>query len=180
MQRRTFLQLVGAASLAPAALAQDQSDQSATVLYSDRATPVAPVRRSPTDPATLWVRQQDLPRINDFEIKPEGACRADLCIPIASDMLRDDYFNLTAFAARIRQAVPYFRLDHFNSTGNIFQQRFIIIRTFGIRRRVHNRLPSKLAQVLNKLQPALYTRTTGWWPVVSNDEDLFMRSNHLT
>ncbi len=105
MQRRTFLQLVGAASIAPAALAQDSSEPSATVLFADRATAVAPVRHDPTDPATLWVRQQDLPRINDFEIKPEGACRADICIPIARDMLRGGYFNLSAFAGKIRQAV---------------------------------------------------------------------------
>src|SRR5688500_15436506 len=104
MQRRTFLQLMGAASLAPGALGQDSPDLSATVLYGDRATAVAPVRRDPNDPATLWVRSQDLPRINDFELKPEGACRADLCIPVAAEMLRDGYFNLTAFARKVRQA----------------------------------------------------------------------------
>ena len=57
----TFLELVGAASFALTALAQDSSEPSATVLFADRATAVAPVRHDPNDPATLWVRQQDLP-----------------------------------------------------------------------------------------------------------------------
>ena len=105
MQRRTFLQLVGAGSLAPAALTQEATEPSATVLFGDRATRVSPVGRDPSDPAKLWVRTPDLPRINDFEIKPEGACRADVCIPIAAGMLRDGYFDLTAFAGKIRQAV---------------------------------------------------------------------------
>ena len=104
MERRTFLQLVGAASIAPPAFAQEPPP-SATVLYGDRASTVSPVRVDPKVPSTLWVRRQDLPRINDFEIKPEGACRADICIPITGEMLRDDYFNLTAFAGKIRQAV---------------------------------------------------------------------------
>ena len=36
------------------------------------------------DPASgaLWIRKADLPRINGFELKPQGACRADICIPI--------------------------------------------------------------------------------------------------
>ena len=77
----------------------------ATVLYDDRATPLSTVRRSPSDPAALWVRKRDLPRINDFEVKPQGACRADICIPIAKDMLRGEYFDLTAFARTVRQTV---------------------------------------------------------------------------
>jgi hypothetical protein len=104
MQRRAFLQLVGAASIAPPALGQDPPDPSATVLYGDRVVPLSAVRRDPKDPLVLWVRDRDLPRINDFEIKPEGACRLDLCIPIAKDMRRGGYFNLTAFARKIRQA----------------------------------------------------------------------------
>ena len=36
----------------------------------------------------------------DFEVKPQGACRADLCIPILKDMMRGEYFNLTAFARK--------------------------------------------------------------------------------
>ena len=46
-----------------------------------------------------------LSHINGFEVKPQGACRADVCIPITKTMLRGDYFDLTAFARKIGQAV---------------------------------------------------------------------------
>jgi len=60
----------------------------------------------PTQAAdALWVRTRDLPRINAFEVTPQGVCRADLCIPIAPDLIRGEYFNLTAFAASIAQPV---------------------------------------------------------------------------
>lgn len=55
--------------------------------------------------AALWVRKRELPAINEFEVKPQGACRADLCIPIPKDMVRGDYFDLTAFAKKIGQPV---------------------------------------------------------------------------
>jgi hypothetical protein len=53
----------------------------------------------------LWIRKRDLPDINEFDVKPQGACRADICIPIPKEMLRGDYFNLTAFAKKIGQPV---------------------------------------------------------------------------
>jgi hypothetical protein len=56
------------------------------------------------DPKDLWVRAADLPRINDFELKQQGACRADLCIPIANELKSGPWFNLTGFARRIKQA----------------------------------------------------------------------------
>src|SRR3989454_12722335 len=77
----------------------------ATVLYDDRATSVSTVRRDPSDPAALWVRKADLPRVNDFEVKPQGACRADICVPIPKDMMRGDYFDVTAFARKVGQSV---------------------------------------------------------------------------
>jgi hypothetical protein len=56
------------------------------------------------DAKDLWVRAADLPRINEFELKPQGACRADLCIPIARELKNGEWFNLTGFARRVRQA----------------------------------------------------------------------------
>ena len=105
MQRRSFLRLVGAASIVPPALDAASPAPGATVVYVDRTTSVSDVRRDPKDPTALWVRKRDLPRINDFEVKPQGACRDDICIPIAKDMVRGEYFNLTAFARKIRQSV---------------------------------------------------------------------------
>lgn len=31
---------------------------------------------------TLWIDPADLPHVTGFELKPEGACRADICIPV--------------------------------------------------------------------------------------------------
>ena len=95
MERRDFLRIVGAASLAPAVPAP-----AATVLYDDHAVALDRTGRDPkhaTD--ALWVRKRDLPRINGFEVKPQGACRADVCIPITKT-LRGDYFDLTALHGR--------------------------------------------------------------------------------
>jgi hypothetical protein len=78
----------------------------ATVLYDDRAVTLRTIGRNPKQAKdALWVRKRDLPAINEFELKPQGACRADLCIPIAKSMLRGEYFDLTAFAQKIGQAV---------------------------------------------------------------------------
>jgi hypothetical protein len=110
MQRRQFLRMVGTASLAPAALdsparAADPS-HATTVLYNDRSVVLDGVGRDPKQAAdALWVRKRDLPRINGFELKPRGACRADLCIQVPKDMIRGDYFNLTAFAKKAGQPV---------------------------------------------------------------------------
>jgi hypothetical protein len=96
MNRRTFLAASGAAVIARAATS------STTVLYGDRAVTLDQVRPDPKD---LWVRKPDLPRINDFEVKPQGACRADLCVPIPKDMARGEWFNLSAFARKMNETV---------------------------------------------------------------------------
>ena len=111
MERRDFLRVVGAASLTPAALdaqtPKPAGSPAATVLYDDRSIDLDRIALHPQQPAgdTLWIRKRDLPRVNGFELKPQGACRADLCIPIPKDMTRGDYFNLTAFANKARQPV---------------------------------------------------------------------------
>jgi hypothetical protein len=81
----------------------------ATVLYQDRVVAIA---RTLNDPNDLWVVPEDLPRINDFVLKPEGACLAELCIPVRQD--RDSemfvtragqgWFNVTELAQKLQQA----------------------------------------------------------------------------
>jgi hypothetical protein len=107
MQRRDFLRILGAASLAPTVNARARAaSPAAMVLYDDRSIALDRVGRDPKHVAdALWVRKTDLTRINGFEIKPQGACRADLCIPIPKDMRRGEYFNLTAFAKKAGQPV---------------------------------------------------------------------------
>jgi hypothetical protein len=103
MKRRDFLWTLGATAMVPAAgLAQNRAATAGgTVLYDSRAVALA---RVDTDASgALWVRKNDLPRINGFELKPQGACREDICIPIPRAMMRGELFNLTAFAARVGQ-----------------------------------------------------------------------------
>lgn len=73
------------------------------VLYDGRAIALDRVSRDPAQPDALWIQKTDLPRVNGFELKPQGACRADLCIPVPRTMMRGSYFNLTAFAQRVGQ-----------------------------------------------------------------------------
>ena len=53
-----------------------------TVLFRDDAVRV---ERTLPDPTDLWVTAEDLPRVNGFVLKPEGACLDELCIPIRQD-----------------------------------------------------------------------------------------------
>jgi hypothetical protein len=97
MNRRQFLLATGAA-----ALARDSATAapSATVLYEDRTAALDRIRPDARD---LWVRAADLPRINQFTLKPQGACRADMCIPVPKGLKSGEWFNLTGFAQRLRQ-----------------------------------------------------------------------------
>ncbi len=68
--------------------------------------------RTLADPTDLWVLATELPRINGFELKPEGACKGELCIPVTGDqdpiLYQQDgstWFSLTAFARRTGQVV---------------------------------------------------------------------------
>jgi hypothetical protein len=107
MKRRDFLWTLGSAAMVPSiASAQNRGPSTllragGTILYDSRA--VALTRIDTDASGALWVRKSDLPRINGFEIKPQGACRADICIPIPRGMMRGDLFNLTAFAGRVGQ-----------------------------------------------------------------------------
>jgi hypothetical protein len=97
MNRRNFLLASGATAIASGATVNP-----ATVLYGGRSVSLDKIQPDPKD---LWVRKSDLPKINDFEVKPQGACREDLCIPIAKSFTHGEYFNLTAFARKIGQTV---------------------------------------------------------------------------
>jgi hypothetical protein len=120
LNRRSFFLSAAAPILRPARAVSP----GATVLYGDRAIPVEKIR---PDPKELWVRAADLPGINGFEVKPQGACRADMCIPVPKDLKSGEWFNLTGFARRIRQAyvtdagvwsfgeIPAVRGDFYNS-----------------------------------------------------------------
>ena len=96
MYRRQFL-----LSSTGAACALAAPRPGATVLYNDRSVRLDQIRADPKD---LWVRAEDLPRINEFTLKPQGACRADMCIPVPKELKSGPWFNLTGFAKRLRQS----------------------------------------------------------------------------
>lgn len=116
MQRCTLLNPSGLALaalalfLAPVAAAA----QAVTVLYDGR---VVVVEKTLADPNDLWIVPADLPRVNGFELKPEGACLDELCVPVLQDrdsellVIRSGqkWFNVTELARRLQQP---FVADH--------------------------------------------------------------------
>jgi hypothetical protein len=85
---------------------QRRDSSVATILYDDRLVELERIPPDPKDTTdALWIHARDLPRLNGFELKPNGACRGDLCMPIPADIIRGDTVNITAFAARAGQSV---------------------------------------------------------------------------
>jgi hypothetical protein len=117
MHRGISSVLTCAAVVLAAAAAPTAQTGRTTVLYQNR---VVEFERTLPDPNDLWVPPQDLPRINDFELKPEGACLAELCVPVRQDRdsemfvarARQGWFNVTELARRLQQA---FVVDHHHS-----------------------------------------------------------------
>lgn len=80
----------------------------AVVLYEDRAVTVENTLADPTD---LWVKSAELSRVNGFELKPEGACIDDICVPVRQDVDSDifvtrqgtQWFNVSELADRLNQ-----------------------------------------------------------------------------
>jgi len=60
----------------------------------------------------LWVTPADFTRITGFDLKPQGACFEDICIPIKQDADSDlfvkrdgqPWLNVTAFAEKVQQS----------------------------------------------------------------------------
>ncbi len=88
------------------------------------------------DPKDLWVTKQDLPRANGFELKPEGACLDEICIPIRQNEDSNLYVtrsgkgwvNVSGLASILKQAVV---ADHDTQTfslGEIPVQRTSFVR----------------------------------------------------
>lgn len=88
--------------------AQAWSNAGTTVLFDDREVQVA---RTLADPNDLWIAPEDLVRVNGFELKPEGACLDDICVPVRQNedselFIRrkgQAWFNVSELAERIAQ-----------------------------------------------------------------------------
>lgn len=84
----------------------------ATILYGDSATAAASAHPEGDD---LWLGPADLKAATGWELKPEGMCRDDICIPVpeaqAASMLRrgqtETWVNLAGFARYMDQAVAH-------------------------------------------------------------------------
>ena len=96
MNRRMILLGSGALWAAP--------QSGVTVLYDDRAISVTASRVEKND---LWIASTELPKINEFTVKPQGACREDICIPLGKELKRNGWLNLSGFARKLKQAVVH-------------------------------------------------------------------------
>jgi len=83
-----------------------------TIIYDDAATQIAAAEE---EAGQLWITTEDLKRATRFELKPQGVCRDELCFPLPKSRAKEfvrkksgkSWFNLTAFAALVRQPVAH-------------------------------------------------------------------------
>src|SRR5262245_1475500 len=84
----------------------------ATVLYNGQTVTV---EKTLTDPTDLWVAPEDLPKVNGFVLKAEGACLDAICIPVIqtedSELFvtrtGQKWFSVTGLARKLGQAYVY-------------------------------------------------------------------------
>lgn len=79
-------------------------DGSATVLYQGHSITLSHIGEG----ENLLIKPEDLSRVNGFELKPEGACFEDMCIPLTANLMVEQggqqWFDLCAFADLLGQA----------------------------------------------------------------------------
>lgn len=83
---------------------QIHSPGDATVLYQGRKVTLSETGNGDG----LLISPEDLTRVNGFELKPQGACYADMCVPLNEHLLvvknGKQWFDLTAFADLLGQS----------------------------------------------------------------------------
>lgn len=83
-----------------------------TVLYRDRETRVDSAR---VEDVELWLALPELTAASGWELKPEGVCKDEICVPVPDArrpaLIRNEpsgtSFNLTEFARLIEQPVAH-------------------------------------------------------------------------
>lgn len=79
-----------------------------SVIFGDRA---AFKVEAASEGENLWIKVADLKAASGWELKPEGVCKGEVCVPIPpgrrADFLRDEggQFNLAALADLLGQVV---------------------------------------------------------------------------
>ena len=84
----------------------------ATVLYQEAETRVDEAR---TEANQLWLTLSQLTKVSGWELKPEGVCKDEICVPVPDArrpaLIRETpsgpLFNLTEFAQLIQQPVAH-------------------------------------------------------------------------
>ena len=90
------------------------------IIYGERVTTGVDAREtaepasgrraeSRMNPSALWLKARDLERVTGWVHKPEGFCKANVCIPVPasrkSDFVSGDRFNLAALAGLLGRPV---------------------------------------------------------------------------
>lgn len=79
-----------------------------TVLYQDQESRSEAARSSDDG---LWVPLSELKAVSGWELKPEGVCKDEVCVPVPDTrrraLIRDEEFSLTEFAGLIEQPVAH-------------------------------------------------------------------------
>ena len=99
------------ASLLTSATSSAAADKGRSAVIYDGVT--TEVTASPESSKDLWITMNDLKQATRFVVKPQGVCRDELCFPLPAKRKAEfiskrgavTWFNLTAFAALVKQPV---------------------------------------------------------------------------
>jgi hypothetical protein len=81
-------------------------EMSTEVIYGDRSSQATTAK---AEGDNLWLNAAELAKISGLELKPEGVCKGDVCVPIPAgreaDFVRNNRqsFNLASFARLMGQ-----------------------------------------------------------------------------
>ncbi len=83
-----------------------------TIIYDDKASELSDVNQ---DAGQLWISTADLKQATQFELKPQGVCRNELCFPLPKSQEAQfvqknggkTLFNLVAFARLVHQPIAH-------------------------------------------------------------------------